>query len=132
MARLGLVLSLLLVCGFAAPERPAAASVAPDPSGVWQRGDGNAKVRIAPCGSDVCAINTWIKDTSSGEAVGDRLVMKLTQTTGNVLAGTAYDPKRGRTYSITLTVETTGLTTKGCILYGLLCRSVTWSRLPQS
>ena len=48
------------LCGSATGES------APDPSGTWNRGDGNAKVRIAPCGSNICATNVWIKDTSGG------------------------------------------------------------------
>ena len=45
-----------------------------DPSGVWLRDDGNARVRIAPCGRNICATNLWIRDTSKGEEAGDRLV----------------------------------------------------------
>ena len=40
------------------------------PLGTWARGDGNARVRIEKCGAAICAINTWIKDTSGGENVG--------------------------------------------------------------
>ena len=46
-------------------------------SGSWSRGDGLAAVRIAPCGSSMCAVNTWVKDSSQGEKVGDRLVMTV-------------------------------------------------------
>ncbi len=35
--------------------------------GVWTRGDGNARVRIAACGPSLCATNVWIEDTSGGE-----------------------------------------------------------------
>lgn len=129
MPRLALMMSILLSVAFAADASP---SSAPDPTGLWRRGDGNADVRIAPCGPDLCAINTRIKDPSSGEAVGDRLIMKLAPRAGGVLAGTAYDPKRDRTYSVTVTVGTDGLMTRGCVFYGLLCRSVTWSRLSNS
>jgi len=34
---------------------------AADIDGQWARGDGNAKVRISPCGSDISVVNTWIK-----------------------------------------------------------------------
>jgi uncharacterized protein (DUF2147 family) len=131
MSRLGLAMMLVPVM-FAASDRPAAASAAADPTGLWRRGDGNADVRIAPCGPDLCATNTRVRDPGSGEAVGDRLVMKLAPRTGNELAGTAYDPKRGRTYSVTVTVGTDGMTTRGCVFYGLLCRSAAWSRLSGS
>ncbi|MGE3363601.1 MAG: DUF2147 domain-containing protein [Rhizobiaceae bacterium] len=91
------------------------------------RGDGNARVRVAACGASLCATNLWIRDTSKGEEVGDRLVMSLDRKSSTRLTGTAYDPKRDRTYTITLVVGPRRLTTKGCILGGLLCRSVTWA-----
>ncbi len=132
MSRFTLMMPTLLSAAFAASALPAAPSSAADPTGLWRRGDGNADVRIAPCGADLCAINTRIKDPGSGEAVGDRLVMKLAPRTANVLAGTAYDPKRDRTYSVTMTLGSDAMTTKGCIFYGLLCRNVAWSRLSGS
>lgn len=114
------------------PHVTAASPVTPDPSGAWQRADGNARVSIAPCGADLCATNTWIKDPSDGEDVGDRLIMNVAPESSNVLAGTAYDEKRRRTYSIRLDVRHSELTSRGCVFYGLLCRSVTWSRLPDT
>ena len=97
-----------------------------DPSGIWLRDDGNARVRIAPCGSKICATNLWIGDTSKGEAAGDRLVMSLQPKSADTLSGTAYDAKRDRTYSITVQVSANALVTRGCILGGLLCRDVHW------
>lgn len=97
------------------------------PDGVWMRDDGNARVRIAPCGADICATNLWIKDTSKGEEAGDRLVMSLDRKSDTKLAGTAYDAKRDRSYAITVTVGRNSLTTRGCILGGLLCRDVNWA-----
>jgi uncharacterized protein (DUF2147 family) len=111
-----------LFCGSAL-----AASV-PDPSGTWNRGDGNAKVRIAPCGSNICATNVWIKDTSGGEAVGDRLVMTLKPKSADTLSGKAFDPKRDLTYAIQVKVAGQRLVTRGCIAGGLVCKSVNWSR----
>jgi uncharacterized protein (DUF2147 family) len=96
------------------------------PDGVWLREDGNARVRIAPCGSKICATNLWIKDSSKGEEVGDRLVMSLDRTSDSRFKGTAYDPKRKNTYRITVIVYTNSMTTQGCILGGLLCRNVNW------
>jgi uncharacterized protein (DUF2147 family) len=105
----------------------AAFAQAPDPSGVWMRDDGNARVRIAACGNDICATNLWIGDTSKGEEVGDKLVMTLEQSAENQFEGTAYDPKRDKTYSMTLTVGEQSLVTRGCIAGGLLCRDVRWT-----
>ncbi|MFA6966799.1 DUF2147 domain-containing protein [Bosea sp. (in: a-proteobacteria)] len=97
-----------------------------DPSGVWLRDDGNARVRIAPCGSDICATNLWIKDTSGGEEVGDKLVMTLKPEADGTLSGTAFDAKRDRRYGMTLTVKPDGLSTRGCIAR-VLCKTVNWT-----
>jgi uncharacterized protein (DUF2147 family) len=102
----------------------------PDPSGTWMRGDGNAKVRIAPCGANICATNQWIKDTSGGENVGDKLVMTVKPKSADTLSGKAFDPKRNLTYSIQVTVKKSALVTRGCIVGGLLCKNVNWSRVP--
>ncbi len=105
----------------------ALAGPAADPSGIWMRDDGNARVEIAPCGGDICATNLWIRDTSGGEEPGDRLVMSLKPRSADTLAGTAYDPKRDRTYKITLKITSNGLVTRGCVLGGVICRNVYWT-----
>lgn len=100
---------------------------AAEPNGIWMRDDGNARVKIAPCGSKLCATNLWIKDTSKGEEVGDRLIMSLERKSDTELSGTAFDPKRDRSYSMTLIIGKNQLTTRGCIVGGLLCRDVKWT-----
>lgn len=116
----------LIGCLALAPTFASAQSLAP--TGVWMRGDGNARVRIAPCGDKLCAVNVWIGDTSGGEAVGDRLVITLAKVTGETIAGSAYDPKRDLTYAMTMRVQGDTLVTRGCVLGELLCKSVSWSR----
>jgi uncharacterized protein (DUF2147 family) len=96
--------------------------------GTWMRDDGNARVRIAACGQSLCATNVWIGDTSGGEEVGDRLVMSVEPDARGRLSGTAFDPKRDLTYSIRIDLREANLVTRGCILGGLLCKSVDWSR----
>ncbi|AOG03869.1 DUF2147 domain-containing protein [Bosea sp. RAC05] len=118
--------TMLIALGLSiAPVLPALANSA-DPSGVWLRDDGNARVRIAPCGSNICATNVWIKDTSGGEEVGDRLVLTLKPEGGDSLKGEAFDPKRNRRFAMTLTVKPDGLSTRGCII-GVLCKTVNWT-----
>jgi uncharacterized protein (DUF2147 family) len=122
-----LTLALLALSSLGAAS--SAQAVSDRVSGVWQRSDGLAKVRIAPCGTAVCATNTWIKDPNSGEKVGDRLVMQVKPHSSGDLKGTAYDPQRKLTYAITISVGPERLTTKGCVLGGLLCKAVGWARL---
>lgn len=125
MNRLAVATGLVLFVSFCGS---AFAASTPDPSGTWNRGDGNAKVRIAPCGSNICATNVWIKDTSGGEAVGDKLVMTLKPKSADTLSGKAYDAKRSMTYAIQLKVAGQSLVTRGCVVGGLVCKSVNWSR----
>lgn len=102
---------------------------AADIDGQWARGDGNAKVTIAPCGSDICAINTWIKPGTPKEKEGDKLVMSIKPDGDGIYSGSAFDPQRDLTYRLTVTVKGDRMTTKGCIVAGLLCKGVDWSRI---
>lgn len=111
-------LALAMACGTA---------MADGIEGKWKRGDGNALVRIAPCGDKVCATNLWIGDTSKGEAAGDRLVMSLTPGAAGSFSGTAYDAKRKLNYSIVLTPRQGGLITRGCFVGKLICKDVSWT-----
>ena len=104
------------------------ATEGPSPQGMWSRGDGKAKVEIAPCGDDLCAVNTWIKPGTPSEKVGDKLVMTVTQATATRWTGKAYDPQRKMTYRLTMTVGDDRMTTTGCVL-GVLCKSMGWTRI---
>ncbi|WNJ90414.1 DUF2147 domain-containing protein [Bosea sp. 685] len=103
-----------------------ASAAAADLDGTWLRDDGNARVRIAPCGDKICATNLWIGDTSTGEAVGDKLIMSLSRQADGSFSGEAYDPKRDWSYAMTIKTAAGGLTTRGCIVGRLICRDVTW------
>lgn len=107
----------------------ATAAFAAELDGNWARGDGKAKVRIAACGADICATNTWIKPGTEDEKAGDVLVMKLTKSADGQYAGTAFDPQRDRNYKISIDVGESAMTTKGCVLGGLLCKGIDWTRI---
>jgi len=108
---------------------PGFAAAEPSPFGLWARGDGKARVRIERCGADVCAVNTWIREGTRGEKVGDRLVMTVAPAGGGRWTGTAFDPQRDLGYRLTMTVGATSMTTRGCIVAGLLCKDMGWTRL---
>jgi uncharacterized protein (DUF2147 family) len=97
--------------------------------GIWSRDDGNARVRIAPCGDKTCATNVWIRDTSEGEASGDQLIMSLKRSSDTEFSGTAYDPKRRISYSVDVTLGNQTMKTKGCVLARLLCKTVGWTEV---
>lgn len=96
--------------------------------GIWYREDGNARVRVAPCGAALCAINVWIRDPGE-EKVGDRLVLNVKPAGPGVYEGTAFDPQRNLSFSSRITYSENRMTTSGCVLK-ILCKSVAWSRTP--
>lgn len=97
--------------------------------GQWARGDGNARVRIAHCGSDICAVNTWIKPGTPKEKKGDKLIMTIKPGADGVYTGTAFDPQRDTNYKLTVTVRSDKMTTRGCVVAGLLCKDIEWTRI---
>lgn len=102
---------------------------AADIGGQWARGDGNAKVRITSCGPNICATNTWIKPGTPKEKTGDILVMAIKPVADGIYSGTAFDPQRDMTYRLTVTVSGDKMTTSGCIVAGLLCKGIDWTRI---
>ena len=76
---------------------------AQSPYGLWARGDGDARVRLAPCGSKICATNTWIRNPGS-EKVGHVLIMKVKKVAASLWKGSAYDPQRKLSVSMEMTV----------------------------
>lgn len=104
---------------------PAAADIT---SGIWLRDDGAAKVRVQRCGEALCAVNVWIKSPGD-EKVGDRLVLQVEPRGPGRLEGPAFDPQRNLRFSSRITYSDTTMTTSGCILGGLLCRSVNWTKV---
>ncbi len=127
MRSIALVAAVMLVATSALAQN---AGNLGDALGNWSRDDGNAKVALAPCGAALCATNIWIRDPAgSGEHVGDRLEMTLKPAGGDAWKGTAYDPQRKRSYGMTMSLKGGKLQTQGCVLGGLLCKSVGWTRL---
>ena len=107
----------------------ARASEEPPLFGSWARGDGKANVRIEPCGTDICATNIWVKPDTPGEKIGDVLVMSVKPVAPARWEGTAFDPQRNLRYKMIVDVGQRTMTSNGCILAGLLCKDMGWTRL---
>ena len=50
---------------------------------------------------------------------------------GSSMTGTAYDPQRKLNYSLEINVQSQSMQTRGCVLAGILCKSVNWTRIPR-
>jgi uncharacterized protein (DUF2147 family) len=105
---------------------PAAAQ---DATGTWLRDNGQSRIRIAPCGAALCGNVVWVRDASSPSKVGQRVFFDMKPAGSNQWNGSAFNPEDGKTYSGKMTLSGNTLTTSGCVLGGLVCRSVSWSRV---
>lgn len=108
---------------------PALAASDPSPFGLWARGDGKAKVKVERCGADLCATNTWVREGTKGEKAGDILVMSVKPDDAGTWQGTAFDRQRDLTYRMTLKVGDKQMTTEGCVLAGIVCKEMGWTRI---
>lgn len=102
---------------------------ASDLFGQWRRGDGNVQIRIAACGAALCATNTWVRDETGREKVGEKLIFKNLSQNSDGWVGSAYDPQRNLTVSTRLKLVGNRLVSSGCVLGGVICRSVDWTRV---
>ncbi|WP_186417424.1 DUF2147 domain-containing protein [Bosea sp. CS1GBMeth4] len=101
---------------------------AQDVAGTWLRDTGASKVRFAKCGDAMCGTISWLKDTSGPAKLGQRIFYDMKPAGGGKWNGSAFNPEDGKTYSGTMSLSGDTLTTAGCVLGGLICRSVKWSR----
>ena len=125
--RSNLMKAMLAGCGLmlAASAAPAQAQ---DVSGTWLRDTGASRVRFAKCGEAMCGTLAWLKDTNGPAKVGQRIFYDMKPAGAGKWSGNAFNPEDGKNYSGTMTLSGDILTTSGCVLGGLICRSVKWSR----
>ena len=134
LARAGLAgLMLALAPAAANAQTPAAI-------GNWEREDGTSRIRVAPCGANLCGTVTWTNAPRRDErnpdpALRARSTVGIAVFTGmrpngdNRWSGSAYNTEDGQTYSGNMSVNGNTLVTQGCVMGGLICRSVNWRRI---
>lgn len=107
------------------------AAFASDPPflGDWARGDGKTHIRVERCGGEICALNTWVRSGVSGEKIGDRLTLNIAPAGAAGWSGNAFDPQRNQTYAMKVHVANNRMITDGCTMGGLMCTSMSWTRL---
>jgi uncharacterized protein (DUF2147 family) len=97
--------------------------------GVWLRDNGASRIRIAPCGGEaLCGAIVWLKDPGGPARVGQQVFFDMKPHGENVWTGSAFNPEDGKTHSGKMTLSGDRLTTAGCVLGGLICKSVSWTR----
>lgn len=96
--------------------------------GVWERDTGASRVRFSKCGEALCGSLSWLRDQNGPAKVGQRIFHDMKPNGANKWSGSAFNPEDGKTYSGTMTLSGDTLTTAGCVMGGLICRSVKWTR----
>ena len=124
------ILALVLVGSAIVVAGSAGAGSGPTITGDWTRNDGASRITVGPCGELLCAVNTWIRDPADGELVGDRLVLALQPRDAGALTGEAFDERRKLRYSLLISVNGNAMTTQGCLLSGIVCKTMRWIRVP--
>ena len=102
---------------------------AADIVGTWLRSNGESRVRMTKCGGGVCGVITWLKNPAKTEAKVGQQVFYDMKEDGGVWTGTAFNPEDGRTYTGKASISGPNMTTKGCVFGGLICKTVTWTRV---
>ncbi|WBU29007.1 DUF2147 domain-containing protein [Rhodopseudomonas palustris] len=102
---------------------------ADDVSGTWLRETGASKVKFAPCGGAVCGTLVWLKPGVETPAkLGQKIFFDMKPTGPDAWAGSAFNPEDGKTYTGKMNLSGGTLTTQGCAMGGLICKSATWTR----
>ena len=109
-----------------------AALVAPafagDPTGVWARTDGKAKVQFGQCGGGYCGTIVWLQHPEGPGKIGEQVFFGMGQNGPNSWTGTAHNPEDGNDYDGSMTMSGNHLVTKGCAMGGMICKTVNWTR----
>ena len=137
---------LLLAAAVLAISSPSKAFAA-DPSGIWAKDDGSAKVEIKKCGRGLCGSVVWLRtpNNSRGQPLHDvrnenaslrgrpiiglPLFSNMRLTAANTWVGNVYNPVEGRIYTdVKLTlVSRQQIVLRGCRTW-LMCGEKTWTR----
>jgi uncharacterized protein (DUF2147 family) len=105
-----------------------ASALAQDADGLWTRDDGAARIQFSPCGAALCGVIVWLKRADSKAHVGQQVFFDMTRADQNSWTGKAFNPEDGKTYSGKMVLNGKKLKTSGCVLGGLICKTVAWQR----
>jgi uncharacterized protein (DUF2147 family) len=138
---LGLLAAVLVAAS--APSQAFAA----DPSGIWEKDDGSAKMEIKKCGRGICSKIVWLKEPNDSRGkplhdarnedpsmrdrpiIGLPLFGNMMPTETSVWVGNVYNPEEGHIYTdvkVTL-ISRQQIVLRGCKAW-LLCGEKSWTR----
>jgi uncharacterized protein (DUF2147 family) len=96
------------------------------PVGVWLTEEKEGKVRIEPCGSNLCGYSVDAKSNQNGEQV----LINMKPAQDQKWSGRIHDPNTGSNYDSTIALQGTDtLRVQGCAFGGMFCGGQTWTRV---
>ena len=105
---------------------PAIARDQNSPVGVWLTEEKEGKVRIEPCGTNLCGYSVDAKSNQNAEQI--LINMKLGKD--QKWSGRILDPNTGSTYDSTIAlIGGHALRVQGCAFGGVFCGGQTWTRV---
>jgi uncharacterized protein (DUF2147 family) len=103
-------------------------ALARDPSGVWVRDNGEAKIKVGKCGRSLCGKVIWVEDPKRQGDIGKLVLYEMVDNGANTWSGKAFNPLENKTYMGKMTLSGSSLTTSGCIMGGMMCKDMNWTR----
>jgi uncharacterized protein (DUF2147 family) len=144
----------LLVAGVPVAHAQGPSAPAPSIEGLWLDELGEGKIEVAPCGEHLCGTIVWLlephddtgrerrDDENPDPALRERKVLGLRvlkdvsaqpDKKGYWRGGRIYDPKNGKTYRCTLSLDKEGnMKLRGFIGISLIGRNSFWTRVTEN
>ena len=108
------------------PPAPATARPADSPLGVWLTEQKEGRIRIEPCGANLCGYSVDAKSNQNR----DQILINMKPDKDSKWSGRIFDPKSGSTYDSTIALKgPDSLRVQGCAFGGMFCGGQTWSRV---
>jgi len=113
-----------------------APALAADPTGVWtsEKNDEGKwiTVTIAPCGTQMCGVISNVHGGGDPSGIGKPIIKGMNKYGDNRWDdGEIFAPDDKKWYDAKMELlSDTKLSVAGCVGFGLICRSQTWTKAP--
>ncbi len=108
------------------PEQQQQTATVASPLGLWLTEAKEGKVRIEPCGSNLCGYSVNARTDANGEKV----LINMKPLENSKWSGRIFDPNSGNTYDSTIALTgSDSLRVQGCAFGGMFCGGQTWTRV---
>lgn len=140
------VFSIVVAAAIALLVTAGKSAIAGDPAGTWLTADGDARIRLAPCGTGFCGTLVWLDkplDPDTGKPfldkqnpdaskrrrplVGIQILVSMQPNGSGKWSGPIYNSDDGNTYQGNIAlVNAETLKVEGCLMN--VCQSENWTR----